>query len=79
MVKGAREPVLRSAPGGWRKYASSETVAKVRKWCKKHADADRGQDPIIATEAGSKGRFHFCDGREKMVWSLSAARGGMLW
>ncbi|CAL8579533.1 hypothetical protein XPA_005273 [Xanthoria parietina] len=78
MVKGSREPGLRSAPGGWRKYAPSETVARVRKWCNKHADADRSQDPIIATKAGSKGRFRFCDGRGKMVWSLSAARGGML-
>ena len=78
MVKGAREPGLRSAPGGWRKYAPSETVARVRKWYNKHADADRSQDPIIATKAGSKGRFRFCDGRGKMVWSLSAARGGML-
>ena len=76
--KGSREPVLRSAPGGWRKYAPSETVARVRKWCKKHADVDREQDPIM-TEAGSKGRFRFCDGREKMLGSLSAARGGMVW
>ncbi|KAI4105923.1 MAG: hypothetical protein LQ339_003241 [Xanthoria mediterranea] len=53
MVKRSREPVPRSAPGGWRKYAPSETVARVRKWCKKHADADRSQDPIM-TKAGSK-------------------------
>lgn len=79
MVKGSRESALRSAPGGWRKYAPSETVARVRKWCKKHADADRGQDPIIATKAGSKGRLHYCDGGGKMVWSLSAARGGLVW
>lgn len=53
----------------------------VRKWFKKHANADRRRDSFT-TEAGSEGKCHFCDGcgkSHKMLGSLSAARGGMVW
>lgn len=53
----------------------------VRKWYKKLANADRRQESFT-TKAGSEGNCHFCDGcnkSHKMLGSLSAARGGMVW